>query len=385
MTQHAKLSSTAELGLYSGLPQFQNFCRIRDLFDVSEMRPAATPFRFPEGERISLPATYELAGQQRDLQALLDETHTAALLVLKDGAVRFEQYWLSGGRDVNWLSMSVAKSFLSALLGIAVGEGHIDSIADPIDKYAPSLRGSAYGGVRIKDALQMASGARWTEDYGDPQSEIRRFAIAASSKGSLDDFLAGMVRDGEPGTVCHYNSADTQALALVLANATGRSITDYMQEKLCDPLGFESPGYWLIDGRGRERAYSGLNLTARDYAKLGELFRNRGQWNDRQVIPAAWVAASVAIDAPYMAPNKPIVGDHTMPMGYGYQWWVPDGDDGEFTALGVYNQLIYVDPSRGVVIVKLSANPAYGTSQREETNRDVANVQALRAIARQIG
>lgn len=381
--QIEKLSSTSELGLYSGIPQYQNFSRMNELFHVSTMHGVETPYNFEENNEITLPATYMCGGSERNLLELLEETDTSALIVLKNGTVRYEQYWLTGGRRVPWLSMSVAKSFVSALVGIAVAEGHIGSILDPIDAYATSLRGSGYEGVAIKNVLQMSSGCRWNEDYGDPTSEIRRFAFAASSKGSMDEFLSTMVRQDEPGTICRYNSADTQALGLMLANATGKSITEYMQEKLCDPLGFESNGYWLIDGAGRERVYSGLNLTARDFAKFGELYRNGGNWAGNQIIPEYWIAESVTINAPHLAAGRPIVGDHTLPLGYGYQWWILGGETGAFCALGVYNQLIYVDPARGVVIVKLSANPAYGTSSREEVNRDIENVGALRSIAHQ--
>ena len=116
---------------------------------------------------------------------------------------------------------------------------------------------------------------------------------------SHDDFIAGMVRETEPGTVCRYNSGDTQALGHLLVKATGRSITDYMQDKLFEPLGMVDPGYWLIDRTGMEMAYAGLNLTARDYAKLGELYRLGGKWNGQQIVPADWVKASVRWDAPH--------------------------------------------------------------------------------------
>jgi CubicO group peptidase (beta-lactamase class C family) len=369
------------LKLFTGVPQYQNFCRLKEMMSVRKMDAARKPFQFPEGDRIALPDTFEFEGTSRSLSQLLKDTDTAALFVLKDGKVRFEEYWLTGGRDVQWISMSVAKSFVSALVGIAVSEGFIANIEDPITKYLPSLFGSSYDGVRIKDVLQMSSGTRWNEDYNDPASEIFQMRSTMGPGGSLDAFLKGLMRDTEPGTLSRYTSADTQALGLLISEVTGRSLSDYMQRKLCEPLGMESDGYWLLDGSGREMAYAGLNLTARDFAKIGELFRNAGVWEGQQVVPADWVKASVTFDAPHLAPNKPVVGDHTMPMGYGYQWWIPDGDRGEFSGIGVYNQFVFVDPSRGVVIVKLSANPLYGTSSGEKTQKDVQNAEALRAIS----
>lgn len=370
-----------DLGLFTGRPQFENFPRFKEALPVSRMAAAARPFSAPLGAAVSLPATYAFADEQRSADAFLAQTDTVALLVLKDGAVRHELYRLTGGRDVQWISWSVAKSFVSALVGIAVAEGHIRSIADAISDYVDVEPGSAYDGVRIKDVLQMSSGARWNEDYNDPTSDVHRLGAAMAGAMSLDAFVATMVRGTAPGTVCRYNSGDTQALGSLLVKATGRSLTDYMREKLVEPLGFESDSYWLVDGTGMEMAFAGLNMTARDFAKLGELYRNGGRWNGRQIVPADWVTASVRADGAHLRPGQPILADHPLDLGYGYQWWLPDGDRGEFSAIGIYNQLVYVDPSRAVTAVKLSANPAYGTSMDEATNRELENIAFLRAVA----
>ena len=140
----------------------------------------------------------------------------------------------------------------------------------------------------------------------------------------------------------------------------------------------------MCDEQGVEAAFVGLLMTARDFAKLVELYRNGGVWGGRQIVPADFVAASVRCDAPHLAPGKPLVGGHPFPLGYGYQWWIPDGDRGEFSAIGVYNQYVYVDPSRGAVIVKLSANPRYGLSHDDADNKDVETISAFRAICRQL-
>jgi CubicO group peptidase (beta-lactamase class C family) len=173
-------------------------------------------------------------------------------------------------------------------------------------------------------------------------------------------------------------------LGAFLARVTGRTVADYMREKLTIPLGFEHEGAWVTDADGVEMSFGGLNLTARDYARLGELYRNEGVWAGTPVVPASWVKDSVTIDADIRRPGRPIVGGHPIDIGYGYQWWVPEGDQGDFAALGVYNQLIYVLPAAGCVIVKLSANRRYGTSTLESVNRDVENVAFLRAIARSL-
>ncbi len=380
MEQNIEAVGLAALGLFSGARQYENFSRIRSFVSTKTMQPSSVPFDFPDGEPIDLPETYSCRGETRSLPGLLEDTDTAALLVLKDGAVRYEQYYLTGGREVPWLSMSVAKSFLSALIGIALAEGAITSLDDPAERYAPFLKGSGYEGVSIRNILQMSSGTRWREDYVDPESEIFGLNGAMAPGGSHDDFLATMVRETTPGTLCQYNSADTQALGAILVGATGRSVADYMQEKICEPLGMEAPSFWIQDSRGMELAYAGLLMTARDFAKLGELYRKRGAWEGRNIVPADYVDASLTIAAPHLAVGQPLVGGYHFPLGYGYQWWFPDGDIGEFSAIGVYNQYVYVDPSRGVTIVKLSANPRYGLSHDDEDNKDAENIQAFRSI-----
>jgi CubicO group peptidase (beta-lactamase class C family) len=361
--------------LFTGAPQHENFSRLDQFIPAARMSAAPAPFEFPEGGKIELPASFMHQGAARDTETFLAETDTMALLVLQDGAVRFERYASFGGRETHWVSMSVAKSFVSALIGIALHEGAIRSIEEPVTAYLPKLAGSAYDGVRIKDILQMSSGAGWNEDYSDPDSDINRFALVSATGGAMSDFIPTLKRETEPGTVNHYNSMDTQVLGMLLKAATGRSIADYMQEKLWHPLGMEASGHWLVDNTGMEMAYACLNATARDYAKIGELYRNGGLWQGRQVVPADWVKASVTPDAPHLMPG---VSD---PMfGYGYQWWVIGGTEGEYSAIGVYNQFVYVNPTRRLTIVKLSASRNYGTTNDESSYREHETIGLFRAI-----
>ncbi|MEV6559938.1 serine hydrolase [Nocardia sp. NPDC051756] len=370
----------ADMGLFRGAAQHENFCRMARTLPSSELAPSARPYQWPIGEPLELPDHHEFGGRPRSSEDFFRETDTAALLVLHAGRIRHERYALTGGQAVQWISMSVAKSFISALVGIAVAEGHIRGIEEPISAYVPVERGSAYDGVSIKHVLQMSSGARWNEDYSDPASDVARLNAASAGYGTYDELVATMTRAAEPGRVCRYSSADTQALGSLLVHATGRSITEYMREKLCEPLGSTSPGYWLLDGAGREAAFGGLNLTARDFAKLGELYRNDGRWQGEQIVPQAWVRDSVRADAAHLAPGRPIVGTHPIDFGYGYQWWLPASTRGEFCAIGVYNQFVYVDPTAEVVIVKLSANRAYGTIADESVNREIETMAFFRAI-----
>jgi CubicO group peptidase (beta-lactamase class C family) len=380
MVDHSP-SSLIELGLFTGIPQHENFCRLPDLLPTSKMSPSSAPHHWPTASVIDLPDTYAFEDRAKSVEDFFVDTDTAALLVLRNGAICHERYALTGGPEVPWISMSVAKGVISALVGIAVSEGHISSIDRPISDYVRATLGSAYDGVSIRDVLQMSSGARWNEDYHDPDSDIYRLAAAMGEGGTLEAFVATMVRETEPGRVCRYNSGDTQALGQLLVSATNRSITDYMQEKLVEPLGISSPAYWLVDASGMEVAFAGLVMTARDFAKFGELYRNRGAWHGNQIVPESWVRASLTADAPHLKPGRPVVGSHALELGYGYQWWLPAGDFGEFSAIGVYNQFVYVDPTSNTVVVKLSANRAYGTSDEESTNREHETIAFLRAIS----
>jgi len=364
--------------LFNGQEQYQTFGRLAEIFPVSTMSPSPFPYTFAKGTEITLPEHFSYDGTRYSSEQFISDTDTSALLVIHQGKIRFERYWLSGGPDVNWLSMSVAKSFIATGIGIAVGEGFID-VQKPIIDYLPSLKGSAYDQATVEHVLQMSSGAAWNEDYSNPDSDVLRLGRIMAMGGSLDEFVPSLISENTPGTVNHYNSADTQALGMLLAAATGRSVTDYLQEKVWHPLGMNSPGYWLIDDFNVEMAFAGLNATARDYAKLGELYRLNGLWQGKQLLSPQWIEKSTTVQAPHLRP-----GIHELfPLGYGYQWWIPEGEEGEYSAIGVYNQFIYVNPSRDLVIVKLSANSEYGTTEGEASNKEMATFELLRAIGQQ--
>jgi len=365
--------------LFTGVEQYENFNRLAEIYPVSTMTASSNRFEFAEGPLIELPRAFSYKDKQIDVETFLSETDTSAVLVIKDGEVRFERYMLTGGRDVNWMSMSVAKSFIATGIGIAVDENLID-IHLPITDYVPSLLGSAYDNVRIKDVLQMSSGAAWNENYNDPNSDVMRLGSIMAIGGSMDEFVATLKRETEPGTLNHYNSTDTQALGMLLARATGKSVSEYLTEKVWHPLGMESDGYWLVDDYNVELAFGGLNATARDYAKLGELHRLNGKWQGKQVVSEKWVQDATKPDAQHLMP-----GIHEdFPLGYGYQWWIPESSEGEFSAIGVYNQFIYVNPTRNLVIVKLSAYSDYATSLDESAYREIETIAFFREIGKQI-
>ncbi len=357
-----------------------NFLNMNRTFEAREVTRSGPVFELPKSAYpLSLPEQFDLDDAQLSVDTFLAETGTNGLLILQNDEIKFEQYYQGHTPEGRHISWSMAKSFTSALLGVAVDEGHIDSIHQPVTDYVPQLKGSGYDGVSIKDVMQMSSGVKFNEDYGDFYSDINRMGRIFAMNGALDDFVASLTREREPGTVNHYVSMDTQVLGMVLVAATDRSITDYMEEKLWHKLGVEQNAYWLIDSKGMEMAFGGLNASLRDYARFGRLYLNLGNWNGEQLVPRQWILDSWTMDAPHLLPKEKS-SETGLGWGYGYQWWIPS--EGEYLAVGVYNQFIYIKPDQNLVIVKNSANPDYTEPDNLSNDQSLAFFRTLAAQLR---
>ncbi|TFL18743.1 serine hydrolase domain-containing protein [Jannaschia formosa] len=268
------------------------------------------------------------------------------IVVLHDGAVTHESYYLGTGPDDLRISWSVAKSALSLLVGTLVADGTL-KLDDPVVLHAPELMGSAYDGTSLRDVLQMESGVEFDEDYFDPDSDINRMGRVIALGGALDDFTAELkARDREPGGAWKYVSMDTHVVGMVVRGATGRPVADLLAERILVPAGFGSVTY-LTDGEGVHFVLGGLNMTTRDYARLGLLVAQGGVMQGRQIVPLGWIDESTAASA-----NTADGG-----LGYGYQWWLPaDARPGEVMGRGVYGQFLYIDRTRDVVIAVNAAD-----------------------------
>ncbi len=353
----------------------RNFQHMDETFGSRAIETGPDVLSFERGA-YTLPARFEHSGRTFETDPFLEEVVTTGLIVLHEDTIVHERYangHAAAGKHIAW---SVTKSFVSALFGIAVDEGHIPDLMRPVSEILPELEGSGYDGVPIKHVLQMSSGVRFNEDYGDPFSDINRMGPSMTS-GSLLDFAATLESERESGTVQHYVSVDTQVLGEILVRATGRPLAEYASEKLWKPLGMEHSAYLLLDGTGMEWAFAGMNASLRDYARFGWLYANGGRRGDQQIVPAQWVRASVTPDAPHLEPAP----EHGGNMGYGYQWWIPGGSTGEFTGIGVYGQYIYVDPARRVVIAKNGADPDF---QKDGFENGQITLSLFRAIAKEL-
>lgn len=317
-----------------------NFSHMNDAFlSVDVPRGDRATSELPYGPETSLPAQVDTWIADRDV---------TALVVLQDGRIVFEEYFLGTTAQDRRISWSVAKSFLSALFGVLVSEGAITSLDDPVTKYVPALIGGAYDGTNIRNVLSMTSGVTFDEDYLDFNSDINRMGRVLALGKRMDDFAAGLNETFiDPGLQWQYVSIDTHVLGMIARAATGRSIPDLLSEKIIAPLGLEQTPYYISDGAGVAFVLGGLNMTTRDYARFGQMFLQNGAYNGQQIVPADWVRVSTAPSAP-TAPGK---------LGYGYQWWIPQGAPaGEFMGRGIYGQYLYINQQKGVVIATNAAD-----------------------------
>jgi hypothetical protein len=356
-TEIARLQ--AVLSLFDADRIVQNFSHMDAAFLSVPVRTARPVLALPEGATMVLPAGAD---------AWITDRKITGLVVLRDGAIVSEGYFLGTTAQDKRISWSVSKSFLSALFGIIMAQGAIASLDDPVTQYASSLLGSAYDGVSVRDVLTMSSGVRFDESYLDFFSDINQMGRILAIGGSMDGFATGLTaRDRPAGQAWQYVSIDTHVLGMVIRGATGRGIAELMSEELIQPLGLEADAAYVTGGYSEPFVLGGLNMTTRDYARLGLLYLQQGRIADRQIVPADWVEVSTLRQA------------KTPPgaVGYGYQWWLPvDAKAGEFMARGVYGQYIYVNRAQGTVIAVNAADTGF-----TQAGVDAANVAMFRKIA----
>lgn len=329
----------------------------------------------------NLPETYLYLGETRRVDAFIEDTGTTGLLVAKGNTIIFENYYDGYKENDRMICWSVSKSLISALIGIAIEEGHIKDTEDYVTDYVPALIESGYNEVSIKDVLQMSSGIGFNEDYFDTNSDVNRMGAISIGLGStLESLIVGLEREREPGTYNRYVISDTQVLGMVLRAATGVDISVYTQEKLWKPAGMEFDAYWLTDSSGMESAFGGFNASIRDLARFGLLYLNDGYLMKQQIIPKTWIEDSLNTDEPHLKPGNNPNSDWI--LGYGYQWWIPEGTENDFLAMGIYGQAIYVNPTHEIVIVKTSAYKDYDENAEQ---MELESIAFFRQIASELG
>jgi CubicO group peptidase (beta-lactamase class C family) len=269
----------------------------------------------------------------------------AAFLVIKNDSILFEKYWEGYSRNSTTNSFSMAKTFVSILTGIAIDEGKIQSVDQKVGDFLDEFKKGDNQKVTIKHLLTMSSGIDFDENYVSP------FAYPAAAyygsdirKLTLEDYKV----TEEPGKVFKYLSGNTELLALVLEKATGKTLSEYASEKLWKPMGADNPAYWGVDrSDGVERAYCCFNSNARDFARFGKLYLNKGNWNGTQLVSEEYVENSIT-----PADLNDISGKRN--DKYGYSWWLVNyRSENIFYARGILGQYIIVIPQKNAVVVRL--------------------------------
>lgn len=312
--------------------------------------------------------TFKFRGKDLTTEKFLKDTKTSGLLVISNNKITFENYYLGADQNTRFSSNSVCKSFVSALVGIAIDEGYINSVDDSIAKYVKEFKDTEMESITIKDCLQMSSGIAF-----DEAADMGKISITSLFGKSKMKSIVKLGLSHEPGTYRAYSSINTDILGEVVSNATGYRLSEYMEDKIWSRIGVENEAYWTLSDN-KELANGGLHISLRDYARFGLLYMNNGIFDGRQIIPQSWIKASVETNAPHLRASYD--GKAYDELGYGYQWWIPEGNDNEFMAIGVFDQWIYINPAKDVIIVKTSAH-----SKFEEDDNEKKTLELFRAIA----
>jgi CubicO group peptidase (beta-lactamase class C family) len=290
---------------------------------------------------------YNKASISPELREVLTGSSSVAFLIIKDDSLVHEQYWDNYGPDSYSNSFSVAKSFISALIGIALKEGKIKSVEQYVGEFIPEFNEDERRKIKIKHLLTMSSGLDWNEAYADP--------LSVTTEAYYGNDLWKIFKDikvaEKPGKKFEYKSGDTQVLGFILEKATGMSISQYAEKKLWQPMGAVHDALWSLDKEnGHEKAYCCINSNARDLARLGYLYLHKGNWKGKQLIDTAYVEAS-------LKPNSLLFEDGEVDF-YGYQWWtIPDYKGHNiFYARGILGQMVIVIPDMNIVVVRLGEN-----------------------------
>ncbi|HKN01543.1 MAG TPA: serine hydrolase [Candidatus Binataceae bacterium] len=320
--------------------------------------PAA--FHFAPGNRDAIPDMVEYEDgkvmKRVELSELLRSTGTHAFIVARDNQVLYEDYFNGFRRDSLCTSWSLAKSFTSALVGIAISEGYIKSLDDPITNYLPELKDQGFDAITIRNLLTMGSGIQYRIAFF-PWDE---FVLAGYYPDLRQLLLSDLKIMEPPGQSFHYNNFNTELIGMILERTTHRQPSQYLQEKIWKPLGMEYPATWSIDSQQDdfELTPTLLNARAIDFAKFGRLYLNKGNWDGRQIIPGPWVIESTTRDPNDRRPWETFSQWQDRGGYYKYFWWGVSKAMGDYSFMGIgtYGQFIFVSPKTRVVIVRTASD-----------------------------
>ncbi len=320
-----------------------NVADMRDYkkFPQRSLTKAENPFVFVENSldnnlyKIKFPKMQENEQKIQNWDMLLEETKSFSLLIIKNDSILFERYY--SGDDRIYPSFSVAKSYLSALIGIAIDEGIIQSVNEPITNYLDFFENEGFDKITIEHLLNMKSGIDFKESYFNPFGDIAKYYYGRN----LKKYVRSLEIKEKPGQNYEYISVNTLLLGMIIEKASGKKLYEYLDEKLWKPLGMEFEATMNVDSEKHDMAksYCCINARSRDFAKFGRLFLNKGNWNGKQIISEEWIKKSIEIEYTDDAYSK-----------YHYQWRIRK--NGSYYAQGILGQFIYVNPKQNIIIVR---------------------------------
>nr|WP_241729896.1 serine hydrolase [Pseudomonas sp. SST3] len=334
--------------------QVNTLRNIERLFATATVRHGAAVLPLPAAAKSLGDVGFDSGGKRYDLYDYVSLNRVSGLLVIKDGRIAHESYQFGNTPQTRWTSMSLAKSITATLVGVAIQDGYIECIDDPIVQYLPALEGSAYDGVSVRDLLQMASGVGWNETYTDPLSDRRRMLEVQGTQtpGGVLKLMAKLPRVAAPGTRWNYSTGETHVVGALVRAAVGKPVSQYLSERIWSRVGMESDAsWWLESPNGLEVGGSGLSATLRDYGRFGLFLLDDGLAGGERVLPNGWIEEASS--------PKIINGEQ---VDYGYMLW-PIADtkgtpnESAFEARGIFGQHLYMNPRAGVVIVVWGALP----------------------------
>lgn len=325
---------------------FYNFADIKDYkkFPYRELKAAKQQFNFHLALKSKSPKTITSKNNKDiNFDDFLKDHKTVAFMIIQNDSIYYEKYFKGYDQASIVPSFSMAKSVTSILIGCAIDDGLIKSVDEPITNYLPQLKKNGLEKVTIKHLLQMTSGIKFNESYINPFGHVASFYYGRKLRNGVNKLK---LKD-EPGTKFKYISGNTQVLGMILESVLKeKSITTYLHEKIWQPLGMEYDASWSIDKKkdGIEKTFCCINARARDFAKIGRLYLNKGNWNGKQLVAKNWVNESTKIDT-----------SNGSAAYYQYQWWIL-GKNGDYMAQGILGQFIYVYPAKNLIIVRLGKN-----------------------------
>jgi CubicO group peptidase (beta-lactamase class C family) len=338
-------------------------------------------------------------GKRASLARIFEDNYADGLVVVRGEKLLYERYFGDFNPHAQHLWFSMTKSLVSAAFGLLVEQDRVDLSASPA-QYIPELRGSGFERVTIQQVLDHATAINFKENYTDPTSDFFRFYAPALNMmwlpGAADvqpdaeiygvhDFLARFVKPDSnttPGEAFDYNSSNADVLGWLLARISGQPLQDYLQQHIWSKIGAEHDAYIAVDRAFMPVATGGMNTTARDAARFGMLIRDRGFFEGKRVLPQAWMDDIVAIDArneANMANNAKYAADPW--QAYHNMWWVLDAEAGEFCAVGVHGQVIYINRKADTVMSWFSSQPDASAAGNPHFHVKLA---AARELARQL-